>query len=289
MGLASALKGLCKSTAALLILTTALNFALIGCIVIAGCVAVKLLPYSVLVPDALLFGGMGLGAAMLLFSMFGCCGVIGKARKCWLRMFMLCDLLIFCAAAGICVFLFIGDSALSVMEKQHFMNLTGLDAAAAQTLRAQVQTAWTGCGASVMPWPGKVGTAGDTGLTMMLNCSNPKVAAFAQYVNFGIGGSGGCLGERNPVPTSRASTYWNCFTSEVFDVAGAASMTTAASIDTDTGLFCQCYSAFADVASKYTVPGKWVGVGLASFFLLVFFACGFLFCCASDFFADHDV
>jgi len=94
--------------------------------------------------------------------------------------------------------------------------------------------------------------------TYVASCANEDLGYFADFVNLGKGNYSGCLGADHPIPhNTTESSYWKCYTSEA--IGGSGDDTVAASIDTTSGLFCQCFTAFSDVAFEWTWPVQYMG------------------------------
>ncbi len=258
--------GACTCTSKMLIGASAILFMITGLLVSGLSISAMAIRWvRELVPLWTAGIGLAIGLLVLGFSIFGFKSMCDPKKKCTLGIYTIFSLLIAVLVTIVCTFLFLTDSAIYQSEIKNFVNVTGLELTAAQQLKTGVDHVWTVCDADVKPDPA-VADAFD------FTCNNTEMGPISSAIQ------NQCFA--SAINGTMDSEYYDCFISDSWWTPPTMVYSLAATIDTEKGLFCACYTSLIDVLKPYFNIGKWVSIGVTVYFWLVFIGCLFLCCCA---------
>lgn len=210
------------------------------------------------------------GLLIAAFAIFGFLGVCRKNKKCWLTLFALFTLFVFLMSLTTAVLVFKSDEAISAAESQNFVDISGWEETASNTLKTAVDDLWDKCDGEV------TAVAPDM---FTLECEDEHLEWAEDIVN------DYCLDE--PVNCAAGSDYNECYNSEWWSPT-VISNATLVTINTDKGIFCQCSEELVKWYTSYLAIGKWVALGVCVYFFLTLLAILYLCCCAKNLFQKEE-
>jgi len=259
--------GLFRCTSLSLVFASSILFTALGAAVTTIGVMALALPWArAIVPGSYSGTTLGVGIVILLFALFGYISLCKKEKKCTLGLFMVFTLIITVLTVASTVFLFRSEEALRAADSVSFVNITSWELAAANELKGGIERTFEACGVTVVESASVPGE-------YALNCANSDLTEVQNAIN------ARCLQGDN---VDVESVYRECYVARSWWAPpdNVDPDDVEAVLNTPKGLFCACYSEFQQNVETYFNVGKWVSLGNAIFFGIVFFACCYLCCCS---------
>lgn len=251
-------------------------YLLVGIALIAASTATFFTVFKDIIAPVYAISFLGLGIVILLVSISGFLAACGK-HKCWLSIFMLFDVLIIALFVIAVVIMFYYENVLQLASEVHAQNqitagINGLDTLQTEMVETLTTNTLNVCNGT---------TTLDLSPTEVYDFTCGNKDSLMQSLAASID-----LCVKNPINASVGTFMYGCYHSTVWnETTPLQQPSTDANLvpvlNTPKGLYCACSSTIMhDFILKYVYIFKWVGIGVAVFFLLIFFSCCYLCCCA---------
>jgi len=261
--------GCCTCTSVLLVGISAALYMLLGITITGGAIAAMVTHAKDVVP--MWYSGvmLGVGLIIVIAAIVGFLAICRKRQtKCWTGIFMVLTLLVLCMSVIFTGVAWKTEEALEAANNQNFVDISGIEKKAAESLKSAFVTTFNKCEAEVHL---KSGTTDH----YFVECDDDDLEFIEDAINKA------CLSDSVAI----TSDYIECYSDDSWwaheEGVNARPLwlpPAEGSINTPKGLFCQCADEVVDSISKYYSVGKWIALGVCVFYLLVFISLCYLCC-----------
>lgn len=263
----------------LMVIISATIYLILGVVLMAAAASTFFTPFGEILEPLYASSVLGGGVVIFLIAVIGLCAACDKRQRvCLLWLFTVLTFIVFCVSIGLAVAMFAYEDVLKEAAKVNLEEevqtvtqaISGANTAVVKTLATNTFSA---CGANTTQ------TEDEYPLGFFnFTCRDSWFNVLGDTVQEK------CLGPTNAVNASMGSTFYKCYEGNQFatwvSTVDLTSSTFEGVLNTPKGVFCACSS---ELINDYILPylswAKWVTIGVAVFFAMVFVACLVQICC----------
>jgi len=266
--------GICSTFHATILIIAATIYLTLGLAITAASAATFFTPYGKIFTPIYAGSGIGGGVLILIVAIIGYIAAC-KRGKCSLGLYMFFDLLIIVLIIIAVILMFRYEDVLNLATQANLDDevkggLAALSDAETTVVRDVVTKSFSACAGNT--------TYNATDEMYSFACSDSAFSGLGEAVD-------SCM--HDGVNATIGTIMYSCYTSENWPPATPLNMPATVQnvlpvLQTPKGLYCACASAIMnEFILKYIGIAKWVGIGVAVFFVLIFLSCCWL-CCSPN-------